>query len=321
MTSQPLTHWKRKGLPFTACLVVAVGIGFGIHHWLKPAASPAASPPSISETYPIPDLNDPAIAFETLRYTAETGGNEHTRAQAIVWLDQQSRSMQPLSPRLETWMFDMLHAGGHPQWDKEYKFWVFNSTFNVLHLGPRQEDLTRLLTHLAVHDPEKTMRLYALQHLEVQRTNARLTGAQADEVRTMFLQVAAAPDGQEAGLALRFLADWDGAGSPINPDVISQAMKLAADTSRPVDVRVTALHASGSFALDLARRLAADADQPVLLRKAAIALIGTHGGESDMDDLKKLATESSRLAQAAAPATQAIQNRLSHPDSPALIPF
>lgn len=317
MTSRPHTCWKRKGLPIVGCLFLAAGVGFVIYQGQKPASSPDAP----SSSYLTPDLRDPAISFDTLRYTADTGGNENTRAHAIVWLDQQSRTMQPLSPRQEAWMLDMLTAGGHAQWDKDYKFWVFNSAFNTLHLGPRQADLTKLLAHLAVHDPEKTMRLYALQHLEVQRSNGRLTGALAGEIRSMLLRMVAAPASEEAGLALRFLAEWDGANAPAQSDVIHQSLRLAADASRSVDIRVTAIHTSGSAALDLARSMARDATQPVLLRKASIALIGNHGGESDMAGLHKLSAESSRLAQAADPAAQAIHHRISHPNAPALIPF
>jgi hypothetical protein len=317
VTSRPHTCWKRKGLPIAGSLLVVAGAGFVIYQGQKPASSPNAS----SFSYLTPDLQDPAISFDTLRYTADTGGNENTRAQSIVWLDQQTRTMQPLSPRQEAWMLDMLTAGGHPEWPKDFKFWVFNSAFNTLHLGPRQADLSKLLANLAVHDPEKTMRLYALQHLEVQRTNGRLTGALADEIRSMLLRMVAAPNSEEAGLALRFLAEWDGLNAPAQSDIINQSLRIAADNSRSVDIRVTAIHASGSAALDLARTMASDATQPVLVRKAAIALIGNHGGESDMANLQKLSAESSRLAQAADPATQAIRHRLSNTDVPALIPF
>jgi hypothetical protein len=320
MKSRPAISWKRHGLPLAAVLVLVVAAVVGVRKWQQPATAPT-SPPTTAQTYPGLNLEDPAASYETLRYVADTGGDESTRAQAIVWLDQQTRTMQPLSPRQEAWMLDMLTSGGHPQWDKDYKFWLFNSAFNTLHLGPHQEDLTRLLKHLAVNDPEKTMRLYAIQHLEVQRTNDRLTGPLAEEVRAIFLKIAAMPDGQEAGLAIRFLAEWDGTETPTNPDVIAQALELASADSRSVDVRVTALHAAGSAALPLARTLAPDDKQPMLVRKAAISCIGQHGGESDTSDLQKLAAENSRLAQAADPARQAIHQRLANPNAPALIPF
>ena len=320
MSHRPATSRKIKGLLLAASLVLVVVSILVIRTWKQNRPSPSASR-SADHAYPGIDLADPAASFETLRYVADTGGDESTRAQAIVWLDQQTRTMQPMTPRQEAWMLDMLRSGGHPQWAKDYKFWLFNSAFNTLHPGPRQEDLTRLLAHLAVHDPEQTMRLYALQHLEVQRTNGRLTGPLADEVHAILLQIAAAPDGQEAGLAIRFLAEWNGTDSPAQPDVISQALALAAADSRAVDVRVTALHAAGPAALPLARTLAADGGQPILLRKAAIACIGHHGSESDTADLRKLSAESSRLAQAADPAVHSIRHRTSRPNAPALVPF
>ena len=320
MKSRSITCWKRKGVPVAAFLVLMAVVYLGIRQWRQTSAPPKSAP-TLAQTYPGLDLQDPAADFETLRYTADTGGNENTRAQAIVWLDQQTRTLQPLSPRQEEWMFGMLRTGGHPQWDKDYKFWLLNSAFNPLHHGPRQQDLTKLLAHLTIHDPEKTIRLYALQHLEAQRTGGRLTGPLADEVRVILMDVANAPDSQEAGLAIRFLAEWDGTDRAATPDITDKAIQLAADATRAVDLRVSALHAAGPAALPLARDLSLDSTQPTLLRKASIALIGTHGGESDISPLQKLSAENSRLAQAADPATRTIRHRLSAPNAPAPIPF
>jgi len=320
MIHRPPTSWKRKGLLLAACLILIAASLLFIRPWKQDRPSSSASP-TAAHSYPGIDLEDPAASFETTRYVADTGGDELTRAQAIAWLDEHTRTVRALTPRQEAWLIDTLTAGGHPAWPKGYKFLFFNSAYNILHHGPRQEDLTRLLAHLAVHDPEKTMRLYALQHLEVQRTSGHLTGPLAEEVRAIFLHIAAMPDGQESGLAVRFLAEWDGNHSPADPDVIAQALALAASDSRAVDVRVTALHAAGPAALPLARTLATDVKQPMLVRKAAIACIGHHGGQSDAADLQKLSAESSRLAQAADPALQTIQHRAANPDTPAPIPF
>ncbi len=84
---------------------------------------------------------------------------------------------------------------------------------------------------------------------------------------------------------------------------------------------ITALHAADAHALAAARDLAADLSQPVLLRKAAIALIGQHGGENDIASLETYAGENFRLAQAADPARTAIQHRLANPDAPKPVPF
>lgn len=277
--------------------------------------------PKAANTYPGLNLKDPSAAFVTVQYVADTGGNEATQAQAIFWLDQQARSNQPLSPRQEGWMLDMLMAGGHPQWPKDYKFWLFNSAFNTLHPSSRQEDLSRLLMHLAAHDPEQTMRLYAIQHLEVQRAAGRLAESLAKEVRSLFLEIAAKPNGQEAGLAIRCLSEWNGSESTPDPDVISQALAFASSQSHAVDVRVSALHAAGMAALPLARTLATDIKQPLLVRKSAISCIGEYGSAADESDLEKLSTESSRLAQASSPALSVIRNRQSSPKKAQLKPF
>jgi hypothetical protein len=303
------------------CVMLACG---ALALWLIPERRPEASS-AAQASKPVDsnsiDLEDPAPSFEVLRHAADTGGNERTRELAIAWLDNQTRLGQPLPAERENWLLATLEKGGSPKWDKEYRFWIFNSAFNALHPGKRGEDLTRLLKRLALDDPERTMRLYALQHLGLQRSSGRLEGALADEVKTMLEQFTTAPESEVAGTAVALLAAWsDGYGS-VNQAVISRAIGIASESSRPVDVRITALHAAGRDALPLARALAADTLQPVLLRKAAIACIGHHGGENDTAVLRDIASQSSRLAQAANPALRAIHDRITNPNALSPIPF
>jgi hypothetical protein len=314
MSSRPTKSTRRKVIILVGCLVFLVVLGLAHRQGLRSATSHRSSP-TLTRTYPGLDLEDPSVSFETLRYTADKGGNDNTRAQAIVWLDQQTRTMQPLSPTQKSWMLEMLHTGGHPQWEKEYKFWLFNSALNTLHPGPNQEDLTCLLKHLAANDPDKTMRLYALQHIGLQRTTGRLAGEPARDMYA-FLKEQLVRDPETAGTVIQLLVSWGDAGNATDFDVIARAVEIAAAPSRPVDVRVTALHASGVAALSLARKLAPDTSQPMVVRKASIALIGNYGAESDMADLNKLSAENFRLAQAAEPASQAIRQRNTKPDGP-----
>jgi hypothetical protein len=165
------------------------------------------------------------------------------------------------------------------------------------------------------------MRLYALQHIGLQRDGGNLTDSLAEEVMQDLEALAAAPDGEVAGTAIALLAEWGGSDRPVDFDVLDRAVEIAAADTRPVDVRVTALHAAQARALPLARELSEDSSQPVLVRKAAIACIGRHGVEADCSNLEKLGGQNSRLAQAADPAVQAIRKRLSDPDAPAPIPF
>lgn len=286
-----------------------------------PTALPPVSSTSLAKVYPGLDLEDPAASYQTLRYIADTGGDEATRSQALVWLDEHSRSGQPFDPAREKFLLELLRSGGHPAWDIEYKLWLFNSAFNNLHASLNPEPLSEILYDLAAHHPHRTMRLYALQHIGVQRGQGNLKGEIADRIRTLLEGQSGQADPEVAGTAIRLLVGWNRDQATADPDVIARAVEIAKDTSLPTDVRITALHAAEAHALEAARFLAADPSQPVLLRKAAIALIGQHGSENDLARLEIYATENSRIAQAANPARAAIRHRLTNPDAPQPIPF
>jgi hypothetical protein len=247
-----------------------------------------------------------------LRYVAERGGDVHQRKFAIEWLDEQTRLQIAPKPDQEKWLLSVIGKGGHPDWDIETQLWIFNNAFNYLHLGKEHEALTKHLQNLALKHPHKTMRLYALQHIDLQRSSGNLTSAIAEEVQTTLLELAQASESEVAGSALVALVNWNGPESAPSEKLIQLANQLAADTARPVDIRVTAIHAVGHHTLELARTLATDLTQPVLVRKAAIACIGKHGSESDTAALQQLAQENFRIAQAAEPALQSIRQSKSH---------
>ena len=48
-----------------------------------PTATPPVSSTSLAKVYPGLDLQDPAASYQTLRYIADTGGDEATRSQAL----------------------------------------------------------------------------------------------------------------------------------------------------------------------------------------------------------------------------------------------
>jgi hypothetical protein len=222
---------------------------------------------------------------------------------------------------LEAWLMGMLAANGHPDWDGEYRLWLFNSAFNVLHSGRDQETFTRYLHNLALYDEVRTMRVYAIQHLGLQREGGRLTGPLANEVRASLVQMSMLRDGGVAGMAVARLAEWNGHEAEMDSAVLTHAIAIAADPAQPVDTRVTALHAAGRDALALSRELATDATQPVILRKSAIACIGSHGGKEDFEKLEAISREHFRLAQATQPALRSIRTRLANPNPPTLAPF
>jgi hypothetical protein len=309
-------------------LLFAAGLGLvGVVAWFALKQRSAKTPttetpaPSFEQTYPGLDLADPVPSFEVLRYAYDTGGDERTRQLAIVWLDDHAATERPPAPELEAWLMDMLQAKGHPDWDVNFRMWLFNSAFNVFHHGQDQEAFTRYLHDLARHDEVRTIRIYAIQHLGIQRMNGRLSGILADEVRESLQEMSKLRDGGVAGMAVARLAEWNDPENMMDSEVLTQAIAIASDPSQPVDARVTALHAAGADALALSRELAKSTNEPVILRKSAIACIGNHGDAEDVAKLEILGRESSRIAQASQPALRKIRDRLTHPNPPVLVPF
>jgi len=298
------------------------GIAFLLENRTSDANPVKVAVKSHSPAMPVPDLQDPAEDFQTFLYVLETGGCEITRPAAIAWLDRYTGEHLALPEDQVARLMAMIVEGGHPTWEKAYRQHLFNSTFNALHLCHAGEPFTRALQQLALHDTDSVMRLYALQHLGMQRRVGHLTGALADEIHVMLETLAQEPAEEVSGTAIQVLASWDGADdAEQDPATLQLALATAADTSRSVDIRVTAIHAAGSASLPLARKLAVDAAQPVMLRKASIARIGQHGDVQDLASLTALAGESTRLAQAAEPAQAAIRNRLDHPSAPKPVPY
>jgi hypothetical protein len=327
----PPTHARRVPV----CLaLLALGVSLFFLQRYK-QENPANTAPSSSHSpNPAPrphygiDLTDPQPSYALLRYVADAGGNANARSQAIVWLDDQARSRKPLLSEEESWLLSMIQSGGHKDWDIEYKLWLFNSACNALHFSKDPAPLTRLLFDLAQHHPHRTMRLYAMQHIQSQLMAGRLDMSLAAQIHDFLHQQILLADSELAGTALVILVEWHNNHNQTlghvltkQNDIPARAAQIAADSSRPVDVRVTALQAAGAHATDIARIIAPDAAQPVLVRKAAIAIIGTHGGENDLFVLKKLASENARLAQAAEPAQTNILQRLANNTRPSLVPF
>lgn len=318
-----MNHPRRNSRVRYVLALAGVLAALALVVWIQQRGGSATAPkpkPSV-DLFAGLNLADPDCSYWVVRHAAETGGTERTREVAITWLDRQSRRHLPLNTEQEVWLLEKLAANGHATWDPEYRFLFFNSAFNVLHLGSHHEALTGQLQKLALEAPEKTMRLYALQHIAVQRSIGHLTGPLAEEVQASLLTLASQPGSPVAGTALSNLTDWDGPETTPDPQLIALALKIANDPSSEVDVRVAALHTAREQALPLARQLAPDISQPVQLRKAAIGSIGQHGEESDRANLETLRSENFRLAQAAEPALRAIEKRISNPHTSEPIPF
>jgi len=289
------------------------------------SGTPRQSAPS-----PAADLSpgvprEPDLSLATLRQVVATGGCPLTREAAIAWLDRHARQRSPLSADAETFLLELLRDGrGHSDWTSGYRQHLFNSACNALRAHPSGESAETLADILHAHatgHPDRVLRLYALQHIDSLRKSGRLEGPLAEEIHATLQHSAASPESDIAGTAIHLLADWDGPAAAVPPAILELAAHTAADRSRPVDIRVSAIHTAGPAALHAARVIAADTTEPVNLRKAAMARIGHDGTATDIDTLKSLGTESARLAQAADPAIHHLQLRLRNPNAPAPIPY
>lgn len=174
-------------------------------------------------------------------------------------------------------------------------------------------------------DADAVLQLYALQHLWLLWRGERLSApyVEADQgelVKTIAEELASTADHPAAGTALEFLAEWssrDQATDQASRQALMElALERAADSTLPVDLRISALQSAGESALPLARQLAADSTQPTLLRKASLYRVGQSGSKEDLALLDQCASESSRLAQAANPAAQSIRRQIEYPNAP-----
>ena len=290
--------------------IVCGGVG-AIFLWpdAPPSAAPNIATASLPPAVPVPDLQEPAEDFGTFLHVLRAGGNEVTKPAAIAWLDAVARENAPLTGSEYEGVMEMIRSGGHSSWDSGFRLHLFNSAFNALQLRHPSGEFTGELLRLATRDADRTMRLYALQHLNLQRRTGRLPdGALADEVLAAVRGMSG--DHGVAGYAIEILATWDG-GEDAEPtaEILRIALATASDDSFPTDVRVTAIHAAGSAGVPLARTIASDAGKHTMLRKAAIALIGRHGSSADLASLETIRSESARLAQAAEPAIARLRDR------------
>ena len=248
-----------------------------------------------------------------------------TREAALAWLDTASRQRTGLPAAEIPEVLAALAADRPDHLTPGYWQHLYNSALNALR-APSSDDrhhvaalLDLLLDHAAAH-PDRVIRLYALQHIGILWLTDDLDQEQSLRTLTLVRALAAQPEGEVSGTALALLDRWS---ARLGEAPIELARALAADSARAIDVRVSALLAAGTApdTISLARDLAADRTQPIILRKASLALLGQHGTAADLPLLEQTAAESSRLAQAALPASEALAHRLEHPHRPAPVPY
>jgi hypothetical protein len=251
------------------------------------------------------------------------GGTPLELEDAIGFLDTVARHGKGLAEHQRAALLAALERGTPTRMADGSWSHIFNSACNALATAQpvTDERLLSLLERVAVDDPRLVMRLYALQHID-SRYDAS-SPASRQRLRDLVQRLLADPTSKTAGTALVLWRRWEKTAGPGTLSSLELSRAIAADAKRPVDVRVTALHAIGDDprVLDLARTIAPDRSQPLLLRKAALNLIGRHGEEQDLAVLQLCGRESPRLAQAGDPAARSLKDRLAGHIPPVLQPY
>lgn len=275
----------------------------------KPAAGKSAAPR--------PGPLDPVLAV------LGHGGTPLELENAIGVLDTMKRVRTELTDGQRAALLAALERGTPARMSDGSWSHIFNSACNVLAKAQAAPDkgLLDLLERVALHDPRLVMRLYALQHIGVRYEAAG--PADRQRLRALVQGILTDPASETAGTALVLWRSWEESAGPGDMSLLESGRAIVADAGRPVDVRVSALHAIGDdpAVLELARAIAPDGTHPLLLRKAALNLIGRHGTEQDLTVLRLCGQESSRLAQAGEPAARVLKDRLAGIPQPVLYPY
>lgn len=307
------------------CLAIGTGVvALALAAWRialpgGPPATPAAQPLARAA----PAVKPAGDGFDQVLEVLARGGTTLERERAICFLDTISRVGKGLAEGQRAALIAALEHGTPAGMAEGSWFHLFNSACNALAVAQPagDETLLGLLEHVALADPRLIMRLYALQHIG--RHYAAASPTTRQRLRTLVRRLLDDPSSQTAGTALVLWSGWEKTAGPGDMSFLDLSRSIATDAGRPVDVRVTALHAIGGDpgVLDVARAIAPDRRQPAILRKAALNLIGRHGEERDLDLLRLCSRESSRLAQAGEPAAHALESRLAGIHSPVLRPY
>lgn len=248
----------------------------------------------------------------------------------IAVLDTAARERTGIDGRLADRLLEGI--GGQVPASMSQVSWrhFFNSSINALAATEEvgSDKIARVLMHVMTHNPDRVMRLYALQHMEIHQPRAQ--EPLKSEIGRRVAELAYEKNDEISGTALQVMELWNGevgaTGQRVDFAERSAAVvQIIRDAQRPADVRVTAMHTAvdGAYldALTAARTIAADPEEDMMLRKAAIHLIGQLGSENDSALLTQCAAANPRLAQAAHPALERLSHRLEGRPEPNLTPY
>ena len=305
------------GLSVVSCCLALALVAWKLTGSANHAAPPQSAAQEVRAAKLGPEEFDRALAVLT------HGGTALELGDAIGYLDKVTRLGKGLTEPQRCALLVALERGTPAKMSEGSWSHIFNSSCNALATAQpvTDERLLNMLERIAVDDPRLVMRLYALQHIGSRYPAA--SPASQQRLRELVQRLLADPSSKTIGTALVLWRRWEKSAGPGALSSLDLSRAIAADAARPVDVRVTALHAIGDDAcvLDLARTIAPDHSQPLLLRKAALNLIGRHGQQLDLEVLRLCSRENPNLAQAADPAVRSLQDRLAGHTQPVLYPY
>ena len=276
----------------------------------------------------------PVVAPESLQGFARVWGDGPLDAGELELLIEELDTAARLGKGVEPELAELLigHLGGGVPKSMAAPSWhhFFNSSLNALGATPgvSREAISRTLLQIVDQEDDKVLRLYALQHLGIYHPG--LSEPLRSEVGRRVAELAYRSADEVSGTALQLVEQWKGElGTDLETvsveDRSAAALRIMADTSRPMDVRISAVQmaAEGGFvdALPAARTIVSNPAEGALLRKSAIYLIGQLGVEADTALLTRCAKESTHLAQAAGPALAQLTGRIENRPAPKLTPY
>ncbi len=286
------------------------------------------------EKPPAAKVSPAPLAAESIEGFARVWGDEPLDAGELELLIEELDTTARLGKGVEPELAELLigHLGGGVPKSMAASSWhhFFNSALNALGATPRasRDTISRALLQIVDQEDDKVLRLYALQHLGIYHPS--LSEPLRSEVGRRVAELAYRSTDEVSGTALQLVEQWKGElGADLETvaleDRSAVALQIITDTTRPMDVRISAIQAAaeGGFgeALPAARTIAADPAEGALLRKSAIYLIGQLGVETDTALLTRCAKESIRLAQAAEPALAELTARIENRPTPKLTPY
>jgi hypothetical protein len=308
---------KSLSLIFVICMGLAVFIlVFFFSNLMEPQLPPKNKPVQQSQFTTTPSEIPRQILSED---EIETGlklgtGSYHLKSLEVImtWLRHQevlaSEDQAILLSYLEQEQPTSITSG---EWEERV-----NEILNFLRSQPNGvPGLADLMLHMAEHDPNTVLRMYAMQHIFLWIPDEPDEGKRG-EMMSYLKRVADTPSDIHSGAAVMFLSDLelrnDQKQKTSDEETINlAALRLVENQEVNPAALISALHTCTergvTDALPVARQLAADETKMIPLRKAAIHAIGRLGEPEDVVFLDKLARAESNLKAAIDPAKKNLQ--------------